>query len=449
MAADHVSRLAFAWARARDSLWFVPSLSVVVGTVLAMMAVQVPTPETESRLARIWLFGGGAEGARGMLSAIAGSLITVTGVVFSVTIVALQLASSQFTPRVLGSFVADRVNQTVLGVFIGTFTYTLLVLRTIRSEADDRNALVPHVAVTLALVLLLVSIAALIVFINHAARSIQASVILQRETSRTLARVAVLFPEQVGHPDDESPLNDALREPVAGPSAHVVASASGYLQAVDASALWKLRSARSAGPLTMRMELDIGAFAFPGMRLATVWPAEALDEHAELAVRTAFVLGAERTIEQDIEFGLIVISDIALRALSPGINDPTTAIQCIDRLTEVLAALGTRRRPSEDRRSPDGAVRLLMRSTSFPRALRLAFDQIRLFGAGNPAVASRLLEALTELATVVPAGLHAHLRHQAAATVAEARRLLDDPGDRDEIARVAVALLGPIQADGS
>ncbi|HYW51077.1 MAG TPA: DUF2254 family protein, partial [Gemmatimonadaceae bacterium] len=192
-----------------------PSIAVVVGTVLAVVAVQIPTPESTSELSRIWLFGGGAAGARSMLSAIAGSLITVTGVVFSVTIVALQLASSQFTPRVLGSFVADRVNQAVLGVFIGTFTYTLLVLRTIRSAADDRALFVPHVAVTLALLLLLVSIAALIVYINHSARSIQASVILERETLRTLARIKALFPQRAGAPgveraddDDSGPFRD-------------------------------------------------------------------------------------------------------------------------------------------------------------------------------------------------------------------------------------------------
>lgn len=439
---SRTSRVAITWARARDSLWFVPGLSVLAGTLLATIAVQVPTPETTNALARTWLFGGGAEGARGVLAAIAGSLITVTGVVFSVTIVALQLASSQFTPRVLGSFVADRVNQLVLGIFIGTFTYTLLVLRTIRAEADARSALVPHVAVTLALLLLLVSIAALIIFINHSARSIQASVVLERETSRTLARIAVLFPEAAGQPDFEPTSSESLRGLDGESSCMVLATHSGYLQAVDANALLALHRETPTRTITLRMELDIGSFAFPGTRLATVWPAEGLDEAMAGTIRRAFVLGSERSIEQDVEFGMVIISDIALRALSPGINDPTTAIQCIDRLTELLAALGTRRPPRPERRSDDSAVRLFLRGTTFPRALAISFKQIRIFGAGNPAVVTRLLEALTELATVLPQHLHAHLRREAIAIVEEAHRAIDDSIAQEEITQAAATLLG-------
>ena len=195
------SRSGLAWARVRDSLWFLPSLAVLVGSVLAVVAVEIETPRAESRFAWVWLFGGWAEGARGVLTAIGGSLITVTGTIFSVTIVAVQLASSQFTPRLLHSFVADRVNQAVLSVFIGTFTYTMLVLRTIHSTVGGRETFVPQVGVTLALVLLMVSVAALFVFTNNAAQSIRASVILARETQRTLAQIAELFPEHMGEPN--------------------------------------------------------------------------------------------------------------------------------------------------------------------------------------------------------------------------------------------------------
>jgi uncharacterized membrane protein len=433
------SRIGLAWARVRDSLWFVPTLAVLTGSVLAVTAVQIPTPEVNGELARLWLFGGGAEGARGVLSAIAGSLITVTGVVFSVTIVALQLASSQFTPRVLGSFVADRVNQVVLGVFIGTFTYTLLVLRTIRSEADDRNALVPHVGVTLALLLLLVSIGALIVFINHSARSIQASVILHREAVRTLAHVDELFPERVGRPESSATdVNDRPDEAArpAGRPASVTAHASGYLQSVDADALWSIGERHRSGTITVHMEMHVGAFTFPGKRLASVWPADAVDEHVERAIRAAFVLGHERTIEQDAELGLVVMSDIAVRALSPGVNDPTTATHCIDRLTEVLAALCTRHHPTVLRRSPDGTVRLLVRDTPFGRAVGLAFDQIRHFGAGNPSIAKKLLEALTDLAAVAPSTARRPLAEQVEAVARHARRAIEDPFDLAAVERL-------------
>ncbi|MBA2243389.1 MAG: DUF2254 domain-containing protein, partial [Gemmatimonadetes bacterium] len=172
-----LARLTMVWVKVRDSLWFLPALLTLLASGLAMLVVEL---EKRGVLALgdsdHWLLGGGAEGARGVLSAIAGGLITVTGVVFSVTIVALQLASSQFTPRVLRNFTADRSNQLVLGVFIGTFTYTLLVLRTVRSPTPDQEAFIPRIAVALAVGLVLLSIAFLIFFINHAARSIQVSV---------------------------------------------------------------------------------------------------------------------------------------------------------------------------------------------------------------------------------------------------------------------------------
>ena len=437
------SRIDLAWSRVRDSLWFVPSIAVALASVLAVLAVRVPTPRTESLLVTMWLFSGGAEGARGVLAAIAGGLISVTGTIFSVTIVALQLASSQFTPRVLGSFMADRINQYVLGVFIGTFTYTLLVLRTIRSEAQDRAVFVPHVGVTIALVLLLVSIAALIVFINHAAQSIRVSVILRRETRRTLARVEQLFPQHIGRPasDDDS------RLPL-GPAGVVVAEESGYLQAVHAESLWHLaKGEERREPIVIRMEMHVGAFAFPGKALASIWPAHLAEGDVGRAVRRAIVLGPERTPEFDVEFGLVELSDIAVKALSPGINDPTTAMHCIDRLSEVLAALGMRGLPNPVRASDDDRVRLIVRDTSFERAVGLAFDQIRHFGADNPTIAKKLLEGLADLVRVVHVDARPALVAQARSIVAAAGRAVDDPAELAAIERLAAETIAA-QANG-
>lgn len=445
------SRLLISWATVRDSLWFVPALAAIGGAVLAFVAVRIPTPETDGRFVEVWLFGGGVEGARGVLSAIAGSLITVTGVVFSITIVAIQQASSQFTPRVLGSFMADRVNQVVLGVFIGTFTYTLLVLRTIRSAADDRERFVPNVGVTIALVLLLASIAALIVFINHAARSLQVSVILDREARRAIDRIGQLYPPmdhayhvEAAARDGERPApkpkqfdDDEAAPPACpiGEPAEVLADRAGYLQAMDAERLWDAGDGRE---LTVRMELHVGAFAFAGKPLASVWPASALDDELAAAVRDAFVLGASRTMEQDVELGIVEISDIAVRALSPGINDPTTASHAIDRLTEILAAIAARGHPDGLRTSPDGRVRLVVRNTTFGRAIGLAFDRIRHYGAADPSVAKKLLDALMDLGTVAT-------RRSERAAIAEhvemvrrqALRRLEDPQERAEVEALA------------
>jgi uncharacterized membrane protein len=342
--------------------------------------------------------------------------------------------------------VADRVNQTVLGVFIGTFTYTLLVLRTIHSESQDRVAFVPHVGVTIALLLLLVSIGALIVFINHAAQSIQASVILHREARRTLEQIDELFPERLGHPAGSADDGAASAAP-AGRPAVVVAEEAGYLQSVYAEPLWQLGERCRTGPLTVRMELHVGAFAFPGKPLASVWPADMADDGVAAALRKAFVLGPERTPEQDVEFGLVALSDIAVKALSPGINDPTTATHCIDRLSEVLAALAARRHPDVLRTSPDGTVRLLVRDTPFERAAGLAFDQIRHFGGANPTIAKKLLEVLADLAGVVPTAARRALVGQVDAVVGAARRSVQDPVELEAIERLAVDALAAASAD--
>jgi uncharacterized membrane protein len=441
MATQYRSRLGLTWARIRDSLWFIPAVSVTSATLLAIGAVAIPTPDTGSELADRWLFGGGAEGARGVLSAIAGGLITVTGTVFSVTIVALQLASSQFTPRVLRSFMADRVNQVVLGVFIGTFTYTLLVLRTIRSDNDEIELFVPHVAVTVALALLLVSVAALIVYINHAAQSVRVSVILDRETQRTLAQVQRRFPAGVGRP--ASPVTDGDHHPGTpdGDAAVIAATAAGYVQAVDVDPLWKLEQAMPTAHLDIRLELHVGAFAFPGKPLASVWPAHAADDRVAAAICDCLVLGAERTPEQDLEFGLVELSDIGVKALSTGLNDPTTAMHSIDRLTQVLAALAAHQRPPSVRCSPGGRVRMVIRDTPIDRAVGLAFDQIRHYGAGTPAVVKRLLEALLDLMPLVPVEARPALVAQAAAAHREARRRIEDPMDLAGVEQLAGAIM--------
>ncbi|MDQ3606095.1 MAG: DUF2254 domain-containing protein [Gemmatimonadota bacterium] len=425
-----LARLTMVWVKIRDSLWFLPALLTLLASGLAVLVVEL---EKRGVLALgdsdHWLLGGGAEGARGVLSAIAGGLITVTGVVFSVTIVALQLASSQFTPRVLRNFTADRSNQLVLGVFIGTFTYTLLVLRTVRSPAPDQEAFIPRIAVALAVGLVLLSIAFLIFFINHAARSIQVSVILERVTRLTVQHTEKLFPETVGRPSEEEQLPEEMQQ---AEIAAVSARQAGYLQAVDGKSLFELGESKR---LVIRMERHIGEFVLPGQRLASVWPAELLDEEVTKGIHQAFVLGPERTPEQDVEFGIIEIADIAVKALSPGINDPTTALHCLDRLGEVLLSLGTRF-PPPDVRTREGHVHFIACHLGFERAVGLAFDQIRHYGSDNPSVAKKMLDVLTSLERLVPEARRAPLRAQAERVLEEAREGIRNPPDLLAVERV-------------
>jgi uncharacterized membrane protein len=391
-----MARLLIAWSKIRDSLWFVPAMCTLMGVVLAVAVTEIERQEyLDLAIVDSWLFAGGTEGARGVLSAIATSLITVTGVIFSVTMVALQLASSQFSPRLLRSYTADRGNQWVLGVFIGTFTYALLVLRTIRSASEDNETFVPRIAVTLAVVLLLVTIAYLIYFIDHSAKAIQVANILDRIAKRSLRQVEMLFPDELGHAADDwtesPPSNDYEVE--------LASRRAGYLQAVDGNRLFDLGK---QGQFAIWMTPRIGDFLLEGDALAKIVgssqiPAEALEQ-----LHAAFVIGHERTPEQDVEFGVVELSDIAVRALSPGINDPTTALRCIDRLSELLLAFGKRKAP-QPKRTKAGDIHYVARQTTFARAMDLAFLQIRHYGAANPQLAVHLMESLCHLADLLPA----------------------------------------------
>ncbi|MDQ3702504.1 MAG: DUF2254 domain-containing protein [Chloroflexota bacterium] len=418
-----MARLGARWLALRDSLWFLPALITVAAAGLAWITVEMDSRMSAAARAGVTLaFGGGVEGARGVLDAISGTMITVTSVVFSLTFVALQLASSQFTPRVLRNFTGDRANQAVLGVFIGTFTYSLLVLRTIRSAVDDGTSFVPSISVGVAIGLALVSIGFLIFYIHHTARTIQASVIIDRTTAETNTLVRRLFPQTIGEPDAE-PL--AAPVPVESPAV-VTAEHAGYLQAVDSDTLF---DRAVEGRLTVRMEPAVGDFVLPGAALASVWPAGAAGDEVVDGIRSAFVLGLERTLQQDVEFGIRQLADIAIKALSPGINDPTTATICIDRLAEVLVNLGTRHAPERARRDDEGRVRFLARETTFVGAVDLAFDQIRHYGVGDAHVVAHLLETLGRIAELVPSALRPALIGQASSLLESARESVRVPRD--------------------
>jgi uncharacterized membrane protein len=398
------TRFKVLWAVVRDSLWFIPTLFTLLAMGMALVMIRIDH-QFEKSVSEVdhWFLSGGAEGARLVLSTIAGSLITVTGVVFSVTIVGLQLASTQFTPRILRNFLADRSNQIVLGVFISTFTYTLLVLRVVRSKLENNSEFVPHLSVALAIVMALVSVAFLIHFIHHAARSIQASVILSRVTHEGLKRVRRLFPEEIA--EAESAENVDAKVPRRD-SKRITAAHSGYLQAVNAQALFELGEEHE---LLIRMNEPVGAFIVKGQAYAEVLMDEKCTDEVCAQIRNAFVIGEERTPDQDVEFCIIEITDIAVKALSPGINDPTTALHSIDRLVQILCALG-RRRPPAPLRTSDGSVHFLAMPTTFERALELAFNPILHFGKDNPAIVERLRSAIELMQTLLPSQRQAALR---------------------------------------
>jgi uncharacterized membrane protein len=400
------------WARVRDSLWFVPGIGALVGIGLAALALYFPLPERwEDEWIEPFLFSGEIGSARSVLSTIAGSLITVTGVVFSVTVVTLQLASTQFTPRVMRTFIADRTNQSVLAIFIGTFTYTLIVLGALGSPAYGDDG-VPVIAVSFSIVLLLVSVGALIAFINRAAQSAQVSSIFARETKHALNTIGKLFPAGVG-----TAAGDTFETPEGKP-ASVQADSGGYVQALDGIALVELADRHD---LLIEMRTAVGDFLFPGKEIARVWPSASVTPEMHERIRELHATGAQRTPEQDVEFSILAIADIGVKALSTGINDPTTAYQAIDRLSEILSQLAGTSEPRV-RAGRSGKPRLLARVTTFDRAVGLAFDQLRHFGAGNPGVVRRMLDSFLALLPLTGSEEAEHLRREAELLLIAARQ---------------------------
>ncbi len=380
------------WEKLRSSYWFVPTLMAMGAFLLAYGALRMDEIWKPKWLWHAgWFYRNEPEGAREILSTVAGGMITVTGVVFSITVVALTLASQQFGPRLLYNFMRDRGNQLVFGTFIATYLYCLLVLRTIRQGAD---AYVPHLSVFLGFVLAVVSLMVLIYFIHHVAESIQAMTIIATvhgDLQKTIARLLPVSYEQESR-RTLAQLGPKLPDDFTARAVPVRAARDGYLQATDQEGLLELAKNHD---LLIRLEQRPGDYVIRDSVLARVLPAE--EEKAgewQKAVQEACILGRKRTQEQDIEFLLHELVEIGVRALSPGINDPYTAITCIDRIGSALAAIAGLAMPSPLRCDAEGRLRLVVRPWTYEGLVDSCFNQLRQFGLGYVAVTIRLLETI-------------------------------------------------------
>jgi uncharacterized membrane protein len=383
------------WDNLQSSLWFVPAvlLGAAVAAALALVALDHSLAGRDLVLSVPLVFEAGPEGARGLLASIAGSMLTVAGVVFSVTVVALSLASNQFSPRVLRSFMRDRANQVVLGMLLATFTYCLLILRTVRSGSPE---FVPALGVTGAIALALIDTGLFIFFIHHIAQSIQVSTLSAEIAEETVAAVQRLFPESLdqGAPEETAPV-------LAPPGTPIPAPRTGFLQLVAADTL--LETARRHDQQIV-LNHEPGTFLLVGQRLAQVYPAGRADAALTRTIQGLFAIGSQRTMRQDVGFGIAQLEEIAVKALSPGINDPTTATTCLGYLGAILREVAGRAIPSPVRREGD-TVRVIAPGPTFSGLADLALDQIRRYGQADVQVLVRMLDILGELglATTDPA----------------------------------------------
>jgi uncharacterized membrane protein len=400
------------WDGLKHSLWFRPTLITIAFYLLVLVMIKVDHfiateyPDAYDSFQS----SASAEGARTVLTLTAGTLIAVVATVFSVTIVALQLASAQYTPRLIRSFTGDRGVQLTLGVFIGSFVYILRLVGEIYPDPSRGDDFIPHLSIALASIITLMDVGFLIYFIHHAATTIQAPVIIERATEQVdqiRRSVVPSTPEWEG---------EQLRPTVT--SAVIYCPESGYIQDIDERRL--SRAASKAG-VTVRLERMMGDFVLPDTPIATVWPADIAPKEIEKALRSTIVLGRERTTNQDFEFGLRILAEIAMKALSAAINDPSTAMTCIDRICQSLVTGAETYRGPLVHLGKDGRGMVIVPRPEPQRLLDVAFTGIRFYGSGDPMVAPHLCMMLGETARLMPGLWLPLLAQQATLVVTQAR----------------------------
>jgi uncharacterized membrane protein len=381
-----------------DSFWFLPALMALLATGAALGSIAIDHAVGSAWVHGMdWVWSGGAEGARGVLSVVAGSIMTVISIVFSLTITALAQTSSHFGPRVLRNFTSDRGVQFTLGTFIATFVYCLLVLRTVRSEHSiEASSFVPYLSVNIGMLLGLASLAVLIYFIHHVSQSIQAENLIADVGAEFQKSLPVLFPERIGLPQGNDTKPCRLPDESQWQAAHVVISAAnGYLQGMDNEQLMRLAIRHD---LLLKLEKRLGAFVTHAEPLLRVLPRSNVNHDLELDLRACFSQGPHRTPHQDALYIVQQLVEIAVHALSPGINEPFTALTCIDWLGASLRGVARRELPTTLRQDEDGQLRVIACTLDFEELAHAAFDQIRHYGADNADVMQHLLEIIAKIA---------------------------------------------------
>ncbi|HEX6261691.1 MAG TPA: DUF2254 domain-containing protein [Actinomycetota bacterium] len=389
-------RIRAAWEEFRSNLFAVPLIYLLLAVVVAQTMLEIDQRITQDELDVPLIFRSTVDSARALLSAVATATITVAGIAFSISLLLFQLASNQFSPRVLHGFFRDTFTKQVLGLVVGTFTYCLLVLRAVRGAVETNGTpIIPNLSVALGLVAGIASILAIVAFINHTAHSMHATEIIARITRETREQIDRLL-ESPEESDGRDPNPEDA--PEAPEDAFVVTARSdGWVQQVDDGGL--LDAAEDGG--TVRLETFVGDFVPEGAALCSIWPPPADEERAVREAREAVRLGKSRTLQQDLGFGLRQLVDIALRALSTGINDPTTASEVVSHLGGLVHDVLVRDLPPSRHADDRGRRVFRPREISHRGFVELAFAQIRVAAAGQPGVVRHLLDVLGPLAMMV------------------------------------------------
>jgi uncharacterized membrane protein len=434
-------RILLVWNELRFSYWFVPALMALAAIALSVGTVSIDRNLGSDALGNAaWLFANRPDGARALLSTIAGSMITVAGVTFSITIAAVASSTNQFGPRLLTNFLSDRGNQLTLGTFIATFLYCLLVLRSVVGAEEADQAFVPHLAVLFGLVLALASVGVLIFYLHHVPQSVHVSHMIAGVGYALLDEIDRVYPQRIGEPADQPEAAvdlDTLQRRFAG-ATPVPAAGAGYVQQIDGQQLMKTAAERD---LILRIECRPGAFVRPDRPLALVLADPPPEDDVIDRLGSAFTWDVKRSPTQDIMFLVDQLVEIAARALSPGLNDPFTAMNCVEWLTTALAKVAGRELPSPCRFDPDGNLRVVAWPIDFPEMAEAAFGALRPYICADRNAAIHAIRSLGSLAEDLRTDEQRDaILSQAAAYLADCKRSLQHAADKAEVVALHAAV---------
>jgi uncharacterized membrane protein len=426
----------------RTNLWLVPAALTVVAVLLFLLTYNLDEAVYRGRLnLPWWIITGNAEEGLSVLIAIAAAVMTVIGVVFSITILALTLASQQFGPRMLRNFIRDRGNQFTLGIFVATFVYSVLALGAITT--GPRGPFVPHISITTSLLLLFIDIVVLIYFIHHIAKTIQLPEVIA-SIARDLSRaIDEEFPDPFGHGTTErrgdgGPSVKEIQALLDREGLSVPATESGYLQFVGYG---KLVAIALESDAVIRLAHRPGHFVVAGRPLGTVWPSQAAPRVAQELTK-GHITGPHRTLTQDPVFAIDQLAEIGIRALSAAVNDTFTALTCIDWLSDGLCKISGRDLEEGIFRDRNGRVRLIEFDPSYARMVGRAYDKIRQAAGGMPAVMIRLMNGIGHVMeyTADPKQ-RAVLQREADMVLRSAEETIPEANDRADVRKSYDALV--------
>ncbi|MDQ2806879.1 MAG: DUF2254 domain-containing protein [Chloroflexota bacterium] len=383
----------------RGSLWFTPSVLVLMAIVLAFGMIALDRAiGIKMAITLPLVFDADPDGARAVLSTIASSVLTVASVSFSITVLVFSFASAQYSSRTLRNFMEDRTNKLVLGTLLATVVYCLLVLRTIHGNNPTyiTTVFVPALSVTVALLLALLDLGLFTFLIHHIAESFQAASVIKRVADELSKAIDQLYPQQLGQGATEAPAAAVASNPDQG--TRIPAERAGYLQEIDATSLLDLAGKHD---LLIVIEKQVGSYVVAGETLARAIPEERVTQAICAHISAFFAYGPHRTVDQDARFGFIQLTDIATKALSPGINDPTTAVMCLDQISRLLRQLANRSFPAQTRCDPQGAPRVIAPRPGFATMVDQCFDPLRRYGMADAAIPIKMIQVLGAVAAEI------------------------------------------------